>query len=187
MIPKSQQSGFTLVEVATVMFIVSLLMTFAVPSFYSLLQNNQVTVATNSLVSDLNVARSEAIKLGQRVVLCRSNNVSSSSPSCSGTSAIWTTGRMVFVDIDNDQQFTAASDRLIRVTNANSNGINILADVQGQDEIIYNGDGTTSPATNLATTSIALCDERGITSGNIIRVGPTGRPRLVSPATTCTP
>lgn len=56
--------GFTLVEMVIVISIVAILVMFAAPSFQSTIQSARTTTEVNSLVNDLQFARSEAIKRG---------------------------------------------------------------------------------------------------------------------------
>ncbi|MDE1947683.1 MAG: GspH/FimT family pseudopilin [Burkholderiales bacterium] len=85
--------GMTLIELAVTMVVVALLIAVALPSFTSLIQNNRVMGEVNSFVSDLQFARSEAIKQGLPVSLCPSSN----GTSCLGTNS-WSSGWIVFPD-----------------------------------------------------------------------------------------
>jgi type IV fimbrial biogenesis protein FimT len=63
----SIRNGFTLIELLVVIAIASILTMIAIPSFQTMLQNSRLTSATNSLLSALQYARSEAIT--QRVAI----------------------------------------------------------------------------------------------------------------------
>lgn len=104
--------GFTLIELIIVMVIVGILLTIGVPTLESTLKRNRVVSATNELVSALNVARSEAIKLGQKVTLCKSTDGSS----CNTTSG-WEDGWIIFSDA-NGNRALGGSDSLLRVMNS---------------------------------------------------------------------
>ena len=71
-------AGFTLVELLVVVTLTAVLVIIAVPSFKDLIERNRVAGEINSLVSDLQFARSEAIKRGRTQVVC----VSSSGTAC---------------------------------------------------------------------------------------------------------
>lgn len=59
--------GFTLVELMITLTIMVLVLTLAVPSFQRLFENNRTTTQANELVTAMNLARSEAIRIGANV------------------------------------------------------------------------------------------------------------------------
>ena len=61
--------AFTLLELLITLSIGLVLFGLAMPSFNTLLSTNRLTTSINEWVTDLNYARSEAIKRGQQVVL----------------------------------------------------------------------------------------------------------------------
>ena len=63
--------GFTLVEMLVVMAISAILIAAAVPSFQSLIASTRASSASGTLVSNLEYARSEAIRRNQNVTVCR--------------------------------------------------------------------------------------------------------------------
>lgn len=73
--------------------VAAILLATAVPSFVSMVRGNRVLTEVNALVSDLQFARSEAVKRGQPVSVCPSSN----GTSCLGTNA-WHSGWIVFPD-----------------------------------------------------------------------------------------
>lgn len=89
--------GFTLVEVLTTMAIMAVLMAVAVPSLRSLMNSSKLTAASNALLWSMYLARSEAIKRGNRVVLCKTSD----GLACAERGG-WEQGWMVFHDIDNN-------------------------------------------------------------------------------------
>lgn len=66
---RQRHAGFTLVELMVTVVVLGLLLSVAVPSFRDLLAAQRLRSAANSLVSDLLLARSEALKRGRNVVL----------------------------------------------------------------------------------------------------------------------
>lgn len=100
--------GFTLVELMITLVIAVILLTIAVPSFITTIQNNRATAQANELVTALNLARSEAAKRGDSVSVCRSSD----NASCSGG---WSDGWMVFQDVNDDGNFDAGTDTVLQV------------------------------------------------------------------------
>src|SRR3569832_1171984 len=89
--------GFTLVELLVTISIATILVTLAVPSFSDFVKINRMITQTNDFVTALNVARSEAIRRGNRITLCKSSD---GAGCVSGGN--WEQGWIVFVDADGD-------------------------------------------------------------------------------------
>lgn len=66
---RSQQRGFTLIELMVTVAIMAILAAIAYPSFTDLIARNRLKGATEGLFADLEYAKSEAIKLNQTVTL----------------------------------------------------------------------------------------------------------------------
>jgi type IV fimbrial biogenesis protein FimT len=96
--------GFTLIELMVVIAIVAILTTLAAPSFVNLIQSNSMASAVNTFMADMRFARSESIRRGGGVVLCRSDNPEASPPACSTTSSSngWVSGWIVYIDQNNN-------------------------------------------------------------------------------------
>lgn len=77
--------------------------------------------SVNTFLGDLRYARSEAIRRGGRVVMCRSDNPEAAAPACAadaGTSGKgWATGWLVFSDRDGTNTWTT-NDTTLRVQSA---------------------------------------------------------------------
>jgi type IV fimbrial biogenesis protein FimT len=122
------QWGFTLIELMVTISIVAILLMVGIPSMQGLLERNAVSGHVNSFVGSVNLARSEAMKRGIPVVMCRSTNPdTTAAPTCLPDGAKWEGGWIVFADRNPiDPQMNAnTSDVLLRVQGliANSGGI----------------------------------------------------------------
>jgi type IV fimbrial biogenesis protein FimT len=113
-----KQRGFTLIELMVVLAIVAVLVTIAAPSFTKIIQANSVATTVNVFMSDLRFARSESIRLGGGVVMCRSNAPEDATPACNSGSGPnsegWSTGWIIFHDLDGDDA-KGAAEPLLRV------------------------------------------------------------------------
>ncbi|MDH5190313.1 MAG: GspH/FimT family pseudopilin [Gammaproteobacteria bacterium] len=179
--------GFTLIELMVSLAVMAIFLTMAIPAFTDVIKNNRLVSQTNSLVADINLARSEAVKRGVQVILCRSANSTAavSSLACGGIAQTWTTGWFVFASGDSNTTFTAGTDTLIKRSEIARKGVIIKTNASGDSSLAYNADGTNG---NSSTVLFALCDDRGNTKGREIQIINTGRPRLTSEnITNCTP
>jgi len=88
-----KQSGFTLIELMVTLIIAGILYAVAGPSISNVVSEKQSVATTNELLAALHIARSEAVKLNQRVTICESSN----GTSCSSTGE-WENGWIVFID-----------------------------------------------------------------------------------------
>lgn len=100
-----RQHGMTLVELLVTLAIAAILLSLAAPSFRRLLLSNAMSEAVNTFTSDVRYARSESVRLGGRVILCRSDDPENATPACSAANANgggkgWATGWLVFHDRD---------------------------------------------------------------------------------------
>lgn len=94
--------GFTLIEVLVVLTISAILVAMAVPMFQAMIQSNRISGAANSTLSSMDLARSEAIRRGNNVTICRSATANDATPVCSSSAAggfngnDWAAGWIVF-------------------------------------------------------------------------------------------
>jgi type IV fimbrial biogenesis protein FimT len=105
--------GVTLTELLIAVSVAAILLALAVPSFQQMIISNRITAETNSLVADLALARSEAIRRGASVTVC----AASTSAGCdTSLTTDWSTGRLVFVNGTTAGQVTGGT--ILRYTEA---------------------------------------------------------------------
>lgn len=90
--PHHPQGGFTLVETLTTLAIASILLTAAIPSMQDFIIRNRMSSEVNTFIASLYLARSEAVKRLQKVILCPVN----SSGDCDTGNDDWEHGWKVY-------------------------------------------------------------------------------------------
>ncbi len=178
-------TGFTMIEMLVVILVISVTMAIALPSFNAMLNNNRITTDTNRLVNDIQLARSESMKRGVRVILCRSGDTTVANPVCGGTAKVWSTGWLVFASGDTNNTYEPANDTLIKVAHAVAKSVSLKSNSTSNANLQFNPDASTNEGGSTAV--FAICDDRGESFGNEIQVPPVGRPRLADTVSNCSP
>lgn len=169
------EHAFTLIELIVTIAIAAILLTIAVPGFQNMVIENRIATQTNELVSDLALARSEAIKRGQRISIC----AAADSTTCLSAGTTWTTGRIVYVGgapsgavpTANILRYTEPQKGVISLTDTSSTGASYY--------VSYLPSGGIDRAATLT-----LCNTGYI--GRNITVNTTGRTATSKTAAVCT-
>ena len=154
-------AGFTLIELIISITILTILLMLTLPAFQTMLMNNRVLAATDSLANALNYARNAAVTQNIDVVVCPF-----SAPGSTTCGNSWQNGWMVVT------QPVGSNPVLLE---ANTTGANapVLSTVPVSG---VSASSVTFDARGIATTQayFKLCDNRGGSFARSVEVLPTG-------------
>jgi type IV fimbrial biogenesis protein FimT len=161
-----KSTGATLIELLTSLTILAIVATLVMPSFRTLHLDGRRTAVVNGFLHALFLARSESIKRGTVVTVCRSGD----GLDCDYGAADWNIGWMVFVNEDRD-------DPPVRDPR--------------EDVIAYSGAWPGGSITSnrrdysfrpmvqaVPNGTVVFCDVRGSAQARAIIISHTGRPRV---------
>lgn len=168
-----ESRGYTLVELLVVLAVGSILLAIAVPGYAHLVGASRLAATTNDFVTALHLARSEAIKRGVRVTLCKTRDAMAPAPACD-PGAAWEQGWLVFVD-GGARGVIDGGDVVLRV----QGGVTGIAITPPRPNfsrhISYLPDGTSRGLGNLGNGRLLVCASG---RGREIIINNAGRPRL---------
>lgn len=163
-------AGFSLLELMIVVAILSVIAAFAVPSFQSLISLNRLASEANELIAGLGQARTEAIRLNRRTVLCRATVASgqvNAAGGCVAGNDSWA-GWMVFVDADDSGSYnpnaaTNPEEVMVRAHVFNGTQLQIAPSAgfaTAGNRIVFRPDGLARAAgqTTLQTATLRICE-----------------------------
>jgi type IV fimbrial biogenesis protein FimT len=172
-------AGFTIIELMIALTIAGILLAVATPSLRVFLQNNRLTAAANDLLRSFQIARTEAIKRQQNVVVCASANPTATPPACSyGAFNGW----IVFEDSNSNWSVDAGEPILERHGLLDSTLI-VKSDNDGIESYATTGFANLAAVHN-PTRNIVICDQRGnqvighVSVERAVLVTNTGRVRV---------
>ena len=161
------RKGFTLIELIITLSVITILIAIIPSVSATLINSNKVTIALNSIASDMALARTEAIKRNENVQLCKSTD----GENCLRASQ-WESGWIVFVD-KNKNRWREETEQIL-VYRPAFDTISIVYRGSGSSHYIrYRSDGATG-----VNGTFALCsDSHGLYKKALILFR-TGRLRL---------
>ncbi len=172
----NKHRGFTLIELMITLFIAAILLTVGVPSFNGVIKNSRLATATNEFITAANLARSESIKRGVRVTVCKSNN----GAACTNANN-WDQGWIVFTDENNNAAYNNATETLLRVANGLGNNLVLSGNVNVANYISYVASGQSRTiGGGLQIGTVSLCDDRAGNFGRNMALSSTGRLSLTT-------
>ena len=142
--------GFTLIELVITLVVAAILLTVGIPSFEDFIKTNNIRANANTFLTDLHLARSEAVKRNGPVRICKSAD----SFSCT-TNGGWEQGWIVFSDI-NKNKIVDNNEPTIRSNGPTKGYIAIRGNQKVQDSILFESSGISTSTYG----SIVICDNR---------------------------
>jgi type IV fimbrial biogenesis protein FimT len=103
-----RQRGFNIIELMVGITVLGIVLGLGVPSFMTMIRDNRLVEQSNSMVTALNYARSEALKRGFRVSACPGTN-----GVCAGGTD-WNAGIVVFTDDTGTTGVLDVDDRALQ-------------------------------------------------------------------------
>ena len=152
--------GFTLIELMIAIALLGILLTLAVPSFNDLTQRMRIESAANSLSVAFATARSEAVKRGRNISVCKSAD----STSCA-TSGDWSSGWVIY----------ATAGTPIKVFDAPNGGLSMGGDANLVSVVTFTATGASTLA---AAGSVQVC--KSGQAAKVVSVAVSGRVRVAS-------
>lgn len=128
-------AGFTLLESLVVMALLGLLVSLAAPAMLALRQQHQLQAQAEGFLGSLVLARSEALRRQQRVMLCARATDSACDPG-----GIWQKGWLVFVDA-NDNALLDVGEIMLEVHSTVPEGLQMAVTNTVKSYFSYNAEG----------------------------------------------
>lgn len=163
--------GFTLIELVVTVTVLGVLVSIAVPQFTEFVRNGRRTATINELVGSLSLARSEAVRRGVPVVVCKAVD----DTACrSGAGDTWQAGWLVFVNTDADSPpVIDAGETVLKVRTDQTGGYQLKPSAGVINFITFGADGSAGQVG-----SFTHCDVRGTRRARAVVVAAVGRIRL---------
>lgn len=132
---RARSAGLSLIELLIALAVLALLIGLGAPSYRDWIASRQLANHAEYLAETLNVTRTEAIKRGMRVNLCKSRD----SKQCDDTAA-WEAGWIMFADENRDGQVENA-ESVIRVEGPARDQITVTGNRPVADYVSYTSFG----------------------------------------------
>lgn len=171
--------GFTLIELMVTIAIAAILLTVGIPSMAKFITDTRVSASVNGFVGAMSMARSEAIKRGRLVTICRSVNAESGTTGCTG-GGDWSSGWLVYVENSSSSNIGAydTAEEVIFRQGALPSSLTVSTAVNA---ITFNGSG--EPIGGFASAGFNFN-----ASGDFARqicIARSGRVKVIRDATVC--
>lgn len=174
----AKAAGFTLIELMFAIAVAAVLLGIGVPSFRDFVRNSRMAASANDIITDFNLARSEAIKRNVPVTLCKSQDGATCDPDDADPFSRW----IVFVDDADPALVDAANDgdgeldanELVLRQRLLTDDITITTNADAR-RATFRPTGFPVAGAAGEVTDFRLCDERG----NVVGAGGESTARAV--------
>lgn len=181
---RADLGGVTLIELMVGLAVLAILLAIGAPSFQSFMASSRLSSASNDLIGSLALARSEAVRRGSRITLCKSDT----GERCV-TDGTWSQGWIVFVDNTRPDATASvdAGDTILTRNAAVANGLSITGDANVANFVSFSAQGDVRLMNGTPQTgSVRVCSPLDSLSNDRrardIAIGATGRLSTSTPA-----
>ena len=173
----NKQNGFSLIEVMVTLAIAAIVVSIAVPSYQTSVQNNRKTTSLNELATAFQLARNTAISRRVIVTVCRSGD----GATClsGGGSGDWTQGWMIFTNPNDNASFDGG-ETLLRVHGALPGGATFSGNRFVDDRVTFSPTGLARTNNGISNGTITHCDSRGAADAGALIISVGGQVRHAS-------
>jgi len=133
---RNRSSAFTLIELLVALAIAGLLGAVAVPIFHDWLSAYQLANHARHLAESMTLARTEAVRRGHRVNLCKTSNRNQ----CDDRGS-WNSGFLMFVDTNHDGKI-GSGEAILFTEGPSPPGITVSSNRPLEDYVSYTNLGT---------------------------------------------
>ncbi len=180
---RQHAGGVTLIEALVVLALLAILAALAAPALGQMVAQQRLNATAAEMVGALALTRSEAIRQGQRVVLCRAGPEPAPNQRCATNSNTvsapehqWTAGWLLFADLNGNAQ-RDDGETLLRVGSAAPAGVVVVGNMHVARYVSYMPQGHTLLVTGaFQAGTIALCQPGSSPMLGIV-ISRNGRPR----------
>lgn len=177
--------GVTLIEALVVLALLAILAAIAAPALGQMVAQQRLNATAAELSGALALTRSEAIKQGRRMVLCRAGPEQAPNQRCATNSNTvsapahqWTAGWLLFADLNGNAQ-REDSETLLRVGSAAPAGVVVVGNMHVARYVSYMPQGHTLLVTGAFQAGTLTVCRAGLSPSPAVQIviSRNGRPR----------